>query len=233
MKLSVVIPVYNEEKMVSELLDRVWAERTPKEIIVVNDGSTDKTLLEIKSSGKKLKVFSFDKNCGKGAAVRKGIQEATGDVLIIQDADLEYNPNDYQKLLKPILEKKAKVVYGSRLKQLKFRLWGKEKTPFPLHYLVNSFLSFLTNFLYGSNITDMETGYKMLTREVYRSLNLTADRFEIEPEITAKILLQGFKITEVPIQTKPRSYREGKKIKAKDALIAVWSLLRFRLKSNL
>jgi len=244
MKLSVVIPVYNEEKTVGKLLSLVLAEKTTKEIIVIDDGSTDGTFekiknqishlrqdfggqAKIKNTNQKFKIFRFNENCGKGVAVRKGIQEATGDVLIIQDADLEYDPNDYQKLLKPIIENKSKVVYGSRLKELKFKLWGINKTPLPLHYLINRFLSFLTNVLYGSNLTDMETCYKMMTKEVYQKLNLTSDRFEIEPEITAKILLQGFKILEVPIQTKPRGYLEGKKIKARDAIKALFALFKF------
>lgn len=166
---------------------------------------------------------------GKGAAVRKGIKNATGEVLIIQDADLEYNPQDYKKLLGPILDKKTEVVYGTRLKELKLNLFGKKKTPFPLHYLVNRFLSFLTNFLYGSNLTDMETCYKMMTKKVYQTLDLESNGFEIEPEITAKILKSGYKILEVPIITRPRSYKEGKKIKTKDAFAAIFSLLKYRL----
>ena len=237
MKLSVVIPVYNEEKTIAKLLERVLEEKTPKEVIVVDDGSTDGTLkkvqsakLKVKSYSTKLKILHNGRNKGKGYSVRRGIKEATGDVLIIQDADLEYDPNDYQKLLKPILEKKTKVVYGSRLKKMKFKLFGKNKTPLPLHYLVNRFLSFLTNVLYGSNLTDMETCYKMMTKEVYENLDLVSDRFEIEPEITAKVLKRKFKILEVPIRTKPRTYKEGKKIKAKDAAWAVFTLVRYRFK---
>lgn len=234
MMLSVVIPVYNEEKTIQELIRRVVAEKTPKEIIVVDDGSTDETERKLQSFKdaklqRKLKIIRNEKNKGKGYSVRRGIKEAMGDVLIIQDADLEYNPEDYQKLLKPILEGKTQVVYGSRLIQLKLELFGNNKTPLPLHYLVNKFLSFMTNVLYGSHLTDMETCYKMMTKEVYQGLNLVSDRFEIEPEITAKILKSGYKILEVPIQTKPRNYKEGKKIKTKDAILAVWTLLRFAL----
>lgn len=226
-KLSVVIPVFNEGKTIGTIINRVLAEETPKEIIVVDDGSTDGTWSLVQSYNAKLKVFRNEVNLGKGAAVRKGIDNATGDVLIIQDADLEYNPKYYKPLLTPIISGEAKVVYGSRLKTMKLAFWGREKTPMPLHYLANLFLSFLTNILYGSNLTDMETGYKMMTKEVYKSLILKSNRFEIEPEITAKILKKGFKIFEVPISTKPRSYKEGKKIKAKDSLLAILTLLRY------
>ncbi len=228
MKLSVLIPVYNEEKTVAELLKRVISEKTPKEIIVVDDGSTDGTLKRIQNYRSKFKVICNEENKGKGYSVRRGIEEATGDVLIIQDADLEYDPNDYQKLLKPIFEGKTSVVYGSRLKNLCFKFIGKNRTPLPFHYLANRFLSFFTNFLYGSNLTDMETCYKMMTKEVYKELNLESFRFEIEPEITAKILKKGFRIKEVPIYTKPRGYVDGKKIKARDAILAVWTLLGFK-----
>lgn len=228
MKLSVVIPVFNEEKTIEKIVEKVLSEETPKEIIIVDDGSFDKTREILKRiKGNNIKVIFHEKNRGKGAAVRTGIKNAKGDVLIIQDADLEYDPNDYQKLLGLIVEKKTKVVYGSRLKKLRFRLWGKNKTPLPLHYLANRFLSFLSNILLGSRLTDMETCYKMMTREVYRSLDLVSDRFEIEPEITAKILRAEYEILEVPIQVKPRSYKQGKKIKAKDAILAVKTLFSF------
>lgn len=236
MKLSVVIPVYNEEKTVQELLRRVLAEKTPKEIIVVDDGSTDGTWKKVQSAKRKaqnknlkLKIFRNLKNVGKGSAVRKGIAEAVGDVLIIQDADLEYDPDDYGRLMIPILKGETEVVYGSRLRELKFRLFGKNRTPLPLHYIANHFLSLLTSILYGLHLTDMETCYKMMTKTVYKKLDLISDRFEIEPEITAKIAKQGYKIIEVPIFTKPRGYREGKKIKARDMIVAIWTLLKYRL----
>jgi len=228
MKLSVIIPVFNEEKTVGQLIKKVLAERTPKEIIVVNDGSTDKTQKEIdKLKSRRLVKLSFPENQGKGTAVRAGLKKAQGEFLIIQDADLEYDPKDYSRLLKPIQEGQAKVVYGTRLKKLPLKILGKDKTPLPLHYLVNRFLSVLTNLFYGSHLTDMETGYKMISREVYSQLKLVSNRFEIEPEITAKILKKGYPIIEVPIKTQPRGYKEGKKIKAKDALLAVFTLFRY------
>lgn len=228
MKLSVIIPVYNEEKTIAKIVRQVLAEKTPKEVIIIDDGSTDKTRETIKKfKDLRIKKFFHEKNCGKGAAIRTGIKNATGDVLLIQDADLEYDPKYYKELLAPIVAGRVKVVYGTRLKTLPFRLWGKNKTPLPLHFLANRFLSALTNLLYGSNLTDMETCYKMIAREVYQKLDLVSNRFEIEPEITAKILKTGFEILEVPITTKPRGYREGKKIKARDAFIAVWTLVKY------
>lgn len=231
--LSVIIPVYNEEKTVKQLIKSVLAEKTPKEVIVVDDGSKDQTrqiLAKISSQKTKVRVILHEKNKGKGAAVRTGINAAKGEALIIQDADLEYDPIYYQKLLNQISSKQAKVVYGSRLKELKFKVVGKDRTLLPLHYVMNRFLSSLTNVLYGCRLTDMETCYKMLTKEVYQQLELVSDRFDIEPEITAKILKKGYQIAEVPITTKPRDYKQGKKIKAKDAFYAIRTLFKYRFK---
>lgn len=237
MKLSVVIPVFNEVKTIKEVIEKVKSVKlTPgwqKEIIIVDDGSTDgtKKIIEDFEDGEIKKLF-HPKNQGKGTAVRDGIKTATGEVLIIQDADLEYDPKYFLTLLEPITSKRAEVVFGTRLKNLKFKLFGRDKTPLPLHLLANRFLSVLTNFLYHSRLTDMETGYKLMTKEVYQNLNLISDRFEVEPEITAKILKKGYQIIEIPIFTKPRSYREGKKIKPIDALMAAWTLVRFAFISS-
>jgi len=230
MKLSVIIPVYNEEATVIELINRVKKvklNKVEKEIIVVDDGSIDKTskLLE---SIKSIKIISYERNKGKGFAVRTGVNKATGDILLIQDADLEYDPNDYAKLLKPILEKKTKVVYGSRLKKYPLVFTGKNKTPLPFHLVANKLLTALTNLLYGSKLTDMETCYKVFTKEVARSIKLMSNGFEIEPELTAKILKKGNKIYEVSIKVSPRGYTEGKKITWRDGLKAIYYLIYYR-----
>lgn len=228
--LSIIVPVFNEEKTVKQLLGRVSKVKLPrgigKEIIVVDDGSTDKTRKVL--SDLKFKILRLNKNLGKGVALRVGIKNAKGDYLIIQDADLEYDPNDYSKLLRPILEKKSKIVFGTRLVNYPLKLWGKSRTVLPLHLIANRFLTWLVNFLYGSNLTDMETGYKLFTREVIENLRLQSDRFEIEPEITIKSLKLGYNIVEVPIKTKPRGYNQGKKIGFWDGLKAVWTILKYR-----
>lgn len=229
MKLSVIIPVFNEVKTIKEIVSRVLVEKTPKEVIIIDDASNDGTADIIKKiSDKRVKKLFHKENRGKGAAVRTGISQATSDALVIQDADLEYDPQYYSTLMEPILQGKTKVVYGTRLKELKFSLFGRNRTPLPFNYLANLLLSGFTSILYGSKLTDMETCYKMMTREVYQNLSLVSNRFEIEPEITAKILKKGYRIVEVPIKTKPRTYKEGKKINATDAFLAVWTLLKYR-----
>lgn len=231
MKLSVIVPVYNEEKTVKKILNKVKAVKLPSglktEIVVVNDGSKDKTS-KILRTIKGIKVINNKENRGKGFAVRTGFKNATGDIFIIQDADLEYDPRDYKKLLKPILAGKAKVVYGTRLKNYPLILFGEEKTPLVAHYMANKFLTVLTNLLYNSNLTDVETCYKVLARDVLNPIKLSADKFEIEPEITAKVLKAGYKIYEVPIKVKPRGYKEGKKITWKDGFQAIWAIVKYR-----
>jgi len=243
MKLSIIIPVYNESRTVEELIEKVLEVELPyglsKEIIVVNDGSTDKTAEKISKVWNKVrrtkrykkvefKVLKHDKNLGKGSAVKLGILQSSGDLLIIQDADLEYDPSYFTALIKPLYISKAKVVYGTRLKDYPLKLWGKDKTPLPSHWLGNKMLTFLTNTFYGSKLTDMETCYKLFSREVVGNLSLNSRRFEIEPEITAKILKSGIEIVEVSIKTKPRTKKDGKKIGWTDGFTAVWTLIKYR-----
>ena len=228
MKLSIIIPVYNEEKSILEVISRVKKVNLgsiTKEIIIIDDFSTDNTrkiMLELKDPS--LKIFFHQKNHGKGAAIRTGLKHATGDIILVQDADLEYNPKEYPKLLKPIIEGKTKVVYGSRLEAIKRNL----KKMYKLHYFGNLFLTIVTNMLYGAKITDMETGYKVFRKEVMQNINLRAKRFDFEPEITAKILKKGYKITEVPIDFMGRKFNEGKKITWKDGVKALYYLIKYR-----
>lgn len=237
MKLSIIIPVFNEERTILEILKRVSEVEIlgiEKQIILVNDGSTDSTESIIQSRLNRnkiqnLKYIKHQKNQGKGAAVRTGIANATGDYIVIQDADLEYNPKDIGKLIKPVIGGTSKVVYGTRLKRLP-SLSKEERTPqFLLHYVGNKFLSLLTSILYGQWITDMETCYKLFPLLAVDKMKLNARGFEFEPEITAKLLKRGYKILEIPISTKPRGYNEGKKLNTfKDGFIALWTLLKYR-----
>ncbi|MBI5358402.1 glycosyltransferase family 2 protein [Candidatus Amesbacteria bacterium] len=232
MKVSIIIPVYNEERTIAKILKKVFLVKLPprftKEIVVVNDASSDKTLAILKSHKSKFKLINHFVNLGKGAAIVTGFKHTTGDIILIQDADLEYDPADYIRLLKPLQKSHVQVVYGSRLIDYPLQLYGPKKTPLPFHWLANKVLTALTNFLYGQSVTDMETGYKVIRTNLFRSLNIQARRFDFEPEVTAKILKKGFKIIEVPIEVKPRSYQEGKKIGWKDGLIAIWTLIKFR-----
>ncbi|MEK7450628.1 MAG: glycosyltransferase family 2 protein [Patescibacteria group bacterium] len=235
MKLSIIIPVFNEEKTISEVLNKVNDVNiagVEKEIIVVDDGSTDTTALEIqnlKLKIKNLKFFHHAKNLGKGSAVRTGIKNAAGDYIIIQDADLEYDPNDIKKLVGFVKNNTSGVVYGTRLRRLPNFNRDERTLGFLLHYLGNKFLSFLTSILYGQWITDMETGYKLFSRSVVKDMKLNSKRFDFEPEITAKILKKGIRIIEVPITTNPRGYNEGKKLNTfRDGTIALWTLFKYR-----
>ena len=224
MKITIIIPVYNEIHTIKEILDRVKAQGVSAEILLVDDGSTDGTREILKdfdgSSG--IRVIFHETNQGKGAAVRTGIRSAIGDIILIQDADLEYDPRDYPALLKPLEEKVADVVYGSRF------LGGPRRTAMFWHMVANKFLTFMTNILYNTILTDMETGYKVFRKEVVEGMPLHAKRFEFEPEFTAKVLKRGYRIYEVPITFNPRDYHEGKKIGIKDAFEAVWALLKYR-----
>lgn len=222
MRLSVIIPVYNEKETVEEIIRRVQAVPYDKEITVVDDGSSDGTTDVLKKMNyPSCRILYHKKNYGKGRAVRTGLAAASGDIVLIQDADLEYDPREYSRLLKPILEEKAKVVYGSRFK-------GEGKSMFFWHAAGNNFLTFLTNLLYDTTLTDMETCYKAFRREVLEGIVLKSDRFNIEPEITAKILKRGYRIYEVPISYVGREYSEGKKITWRDGLVALWTLIKYR-----
>ena len=224
MNLSVIIPVYNEVKNIEEILKRVQATKLVTEIVVVDDGSQDGTrdILKNLDGKKNIRVILQEKNQGKGAAVVTGMQAAKGDVLLIQDADLEYDPRDYPALLQPIKEGLADVVYGSRF------LGAAHRVAMFWHQVANQLLTLMTNILYNSILTDMETGYKVFKREVIEGLNIRSKRFNFEPEFTAKMLKRNYRIFEVPITFNPRDYKDGKKIKLHDAFEAVWALLRYR-----
>ena len=224
MQISVIIPTFNESKTIHEIIRRVEAEKVSDEILVIDDGSTDGTrqaLEDINGKGS-LRLIIHERNQGKGAAIRTGIQQARGDVIIIQDADLEYNPKDYPALLKPIEDGIADVVFGSRF------LGGPRRPVMFWHMVANRLLTLITNLLYNTILTDMETGYKVFRREVAQDLHLLANRFDFEPEFTAKILKRKERLFEVPITFNPRDYDEGKKIGLKDAFAAVWALVKYR-----
>jgi len=224
MKLSVIIPVYNEESTIREVIAKVRDVDLEKEIIVVDDGSTDRTTEILKDEQEKDEitiVYNSLINIGKGAAVRIGIEHITGELAIIQDADLELDPNEYVKLIQPILDGKAEVVYGSRFMQ-------KVKGLTILQRVANTFLTLTTNLLYHTHLTDMETAYKAFRTDVLKSVKLKCTGFEFEPEITAKISRLGYKIYEVPIAYHPRTTMEGKKIRWWDGFIAVYSLWKYR-----
>lgn len=230
MELSIIIPVFNEQNTIDQVLKsvtKIYLSGYKKEIIVVDDASNDMTQSILKKWGGKVKVLKHNYNMGKGAAARNGIKNASGDLILIQDADLEYNPIYYQELLKPF-KKGAKVVYGTRLLNYPLNLWGKNKTVLPLHLIANKLLTLLTNILYGGSLTDMETGYKIFRKEVLDRIKINSKKFDFEAEVTAKILKLGIKIVEVPIVTKPRTYQEGKKIGWKDGFIAIWTLIKYR-----
>lgn len=224
MNLSVVIPVYNEVENIREILKRVHSTKLANEIIVVDDGSQDGTrdMLKQLDGQNAVRVILHERNQGKGAAVVTGLRAARGDVLLIQDADLEYDPRDYPAILQPIDEGVADVVYGSRF------LGAPHRVTMFWHLMANRLLTFMTNILYNTILTDMETGYKAFRREVIEGMNIRAKRFDFEPEFTAKVLKSNHRIYEVPISFNPRDYSQGKKIKLKDAFEAVWTLLKYR-----
>jgi glycosyltransferase involved in cell wall biosynthesis len=223
--LSVIVPVYNEKNTVREILETIRRVPVEKEIVVVDDGSSDgtrKLVSDLYGHERQMRLIFHEKNAGKGKAIQTGIAAASGDRIIIQDADLEYDPADYAKLLAAMEKSGAHAVYGSRFRE-------KKKVTALWHRGVNYFLTALTNVLYGSDLTDMETCYKLIRAETLKCLAIESDGFEIEAEITAKLLRRGERIVEVPIAYKGRSYHEGKKIGWKDGLKAVLALFRYRL----
>lgn len=227
MKVSVVIPVYNEAATVAQLIARVHGVEIPKEIIVVDDGSTDGTrnvLTSLEPRYDNLRVLVQPRNCGKGAALRLGFEQATGDFVLIQDADLEYDPAEYPILLKPLIDGKADVVYGSR-----FLTTKEHRVLFFWHSVGNQLLTLISNMFTNLNLTDMETGFKVFRREVIQSIKITQNRFGFEPEVTVKIARMKLRIYEVGISYYGRTYEEGKKIGWKDGLHALWCILKYSI----
>ena len=223
MEISVLIPVYNEKDTILEVVRRVQEQPFDKEIIIVDDHSNDGTreLLRGAEWPPNVKVLYHEKNRGKGAAIRTGVPSATKEIIIIQDADLEYNPADFGVVLQPILDGVADVVYGSRF-------LGTHRSFMLHHYLGNKLLTLITNVLYNNILTDMETGYKAFRAPILKSVRIRSNRFDFEPEITAKVLKKGYRIYETPIYYAGRDYAEGKKITWRDGFAAMWALIRFR-----
>lgn len=226
MQLSIIIPCFNEYNYLPQIIKKIELIKVPgilKQIIIVDDGSTDGTSDLIKKEFPQYTLIVSDRNYGKAHAIRLGLPKATGDIVLIQDADLEYDPADYSALIKPFIEDNAQVVYGSRILKS-----GNGKSS-ELYYLGGRFLSLITNIIYGAKVTDEATGYKLFKKGLLEELDLQSTGFEFCPEVTAKILKRKIKIYEVPISYYPRSKKEGKKINAiKDGLIAVWTLLKYR-----
>lgn len=224
MKISVVMPVFNELQTLEEILEKVRAVDLDKEIIIVDDYSTDGTreLLKKMALRDNERVFFHEQNMGKGAALRTGFQQVRGDYVMIQDADLEYDPQDYHRMLKPVQEGKARVVYGSRF-------IGERRNLFLHHWVGNRFLTLMANLLFNTTLSDMETCYKLIDAEIIKGMKIKSNKFEVEPEMTAKILKQKIRIYEVPISYYGREYEEGKKITWRDGIWAVLALLKYRI----
>ena len=223
--LSVIVPVFNERSTVAEIVRRMRSVELPveREIVVVDDGSDDGTgdvLTQLRDST--VRVVKHARNQGKGAAIRTGLESSSGDLVLVQDADLEYDPDDWPRLLAPVLKGRARVVYGSRFT-------GERRNMLFLHWVGNRFLSLVTNVLYNSTLSDMETCYKLFDRRVLDGVRLRADRFDFEPEFTAKVLRRGIRIYEVPISYAGREPSEGKKITWHDGVIALWTLVKYRV----
>ncbi len=223
-KLSIIVPVFNERSTVAEIVRRMRSVELPvdREIVIVDDGSDDGTasvLTQLADST--VRVLKHASNRGKGAAIRTGLENATGDLVLVQDADLEYDPEDWPRLLAPLLKGRARVVYGSRFT-------GERRNMLFLHWVGNRFLSLVTNMLYNSTLSDMETCYKLFDRDVLDGVRLEANRFDFEPEFTAKVLRRGIRIYEVPISYAGREPDEGKKITWQDGVVALWTLVKYR-----
>ena len=228
MKLSVVMPIYNEQATLRRVIDRVISVGVDLELLCVDDGSSDgsrEILAELEKQYPQMRVFLQPHNMGKGAALRRGIREASGDYVIIQDADLEYDPNDYRRLLEPLETGQADVVYGSR-----FMGSGPHRVLYFWHWVANSFLTQLSNMITNLNMTDMETCYKVFRREVIQSIPLEEDRFGFEPEVTVKIAKRNLRVYEVGISYWGRTYAEGKKIGWRDGVRALWCLIKYAVK---
>lgn len=225
--ISVIIPAYNEERTIIAILDKINKISLDKEIIVVDDGSTDKTKESLVLFSQKnilnLKILYHEKNLGKGAAIKTGLRSATGEIVIVQDADLEYDPSDYYKLIAPIMSGEAEAVYGSRNR-------GGNSSGKMTYKWGGILVTIVADILYGLKITDESTGYKVFKKGVLESLNLQSDGFEFCPEVTAKIARKKYRLAEVPITYNPRTHNEGKKIKLKDGMIAIWTLIKYRFK---
>jgi glycosyltransferase involved in cell wall biosynthesis len=226
-KLSVIVPLFDERNTVAEIVRRMRAVELPidREIVLVDDGSRDGTGAVLgQLADSTVHVVQHERNRGKGAAIRTGLEQVTGDLVLIQDGDLEYDPEDWPKLLAPVLRGKAVVVYGSRFT-------GERRNMFFLHWVGNRFLSLVTNILYNTTLSDMETCYKLFDREVIAGIELRARKFEFEPEVTAKVLRRGIRIYEVPISYAGREFHEGKKITWRDGFVALWTLVKYRFVS--
>jgi glycosyltransferase involved in cell wall biosynthesis len=223
-KLSVIVPVFDERNTVVEIVRRMRAVDLPVdlEIVIVDDGSTDGTRDVLRQlADSTVRIVTHPNNRGKGAAIRSGLEHVSGDLVLVQDADLEYDPEDWPKLITPMLRGKARVVYGSRFT-------GERRNMLFLHWVGNRFLSLVTNVLYNTTLSDMETCYKLFDRTLLDGITIRASRFEFEPEVTAKILRQGVRIYEVPISYTGREFDEGKKITWRDGFVALWTLVKYR-----